>query len=131
MAETTSTPPHTLSIKVGEVQTDILMSFGRLNELAGLVSDINLLPTIDFDLATRTAVLAICLAPRDERGRRTDQDWCIPPELSVEAASAVLDWAKDHLMDFFIGRLEQHLVALKQNDARLTGLGASLSSSQP
>ena len=123
----TSPPPY-LDIKIGEEAVSLKMPFGRLNELAELIQSFERLPEIDFDARTRTRVLEICLAPRDARGRLTDPEWCIPPDLDVETAKTILDWAKDHLSDFLLGRLEQHLAALKANGERLTGVGSSLSS---
>jgi len=120
-------PPH-LDIKLGEEPVSIKMYFGRLNELAEMVGAFERLPEIDFNGAVRSKVLEICLAPRGERGRLTDPDWSIPPELDIAAAKAVLDWVKEHLSDFMLGRLEQHLAALQRNSEKLTAVGSSLSS---
>lgn len=123
---TTSSPAPTISIKIGDQPREVTMYFGRLDELAEVVGSFERLPEMDFDARTRRAVLEICLAPRDERGRRTEADWSIPPELSIEDAEAILDFSKEHLADFFLGRLEKHLRSLQANGERLTGVGSSL-----
>ncbi|GJD32830.1 hypothetical protein PMNALOAF_4109 [Methylobacterium adhaesivum] len=127
----TSSPAPTLNIKIGSKSTEVTMFFGRLNELAELVGSFERLPEVDFHAPTRTAVLDILLSPRDERGRRTDPEWIIPPDLSIEDAEAALDFAKEHLADFFLGRLEKHLASLQTNGQRLTGVGSSLNGLAP
>lgn len=123
---TSTSPVPNLNIKVGEKPHNVTMYFGRLDELAGVVGSFERLPEVDFHAPTRQAVLDICLSPRDERGRRIETDWCIPPELSIADGEAVLDFAKEHLADFFLGRLEKHLRSLQANGERLTGVGSSL-----
>ncbi|MFE1603001.1 hypothetical protein [Methylobacterium sp. ID0610] len=128
MQKSSSTSPApSITVNVGDKPTEILMSFGRLNELAELVGGMERLPEIDFNPNTSAATLEICLAPRDERGRRTDAEWFIPTDLSVPDAEAVLDFVKEHLSDFFLRRLEKHLDGLQTNGARLTAVGSSLS----
>ncbi|KMO20361.1 hypothetical protein [Methylobacterium indicum] len=99
----TTSPAPSITINVGDKPTEILMSFGRLNELAELVGAMERLPEIDLNPSTSASALEICLAPRDERGRRTDAEWFIPPDLSVQDGCAILDFAKEHLADFFSG----------------------------
>ncbi|SEP40681.1 hypothetical protein SAMN04487843_11614 [Methylobacterium sp. ap11] len=125
---TATAPAPTLDVNIGDKSHQVLMSFGMLNELAELVGSIEQLPAIDFDTHTRTTTLEVCLASRDERGRR-DPEWFLPPALTVEAAEAVLDFAKEHLFDFFVGRLEKHLSSLQANGTRLKAVGSSLSGS--
>lgn len=126
---TASSPVPTISIKIGGEPHEVTMYFGRLNELAEVVGSFERLPEVDFHAPTREAVLDICLAPRDERGRRIDGETAggILHRLTVEDGEAVLDFAKEHLSDFFLGRLEKHLLSLQANGDRLTGVGSSLS----
>ncbi|GJE81068.1 hypothetical protein CJNNKLLH_2410 [Methylorubrum thiocyanatum] len=102
------------------------MYFGRLDELAKLVGSFERLPDVDFDAATRQAVMDICLAPRDVRGRRIEDESVNLHQLSVEDGEAVLDFVKDHLSDFFLGRLEKHLRSLAANGERLKDVGSSM-----
>jgi hypothetical protein len=126
-----TSPAPTLNIKIGDKSTDVTMFFGRLNELAEVVGSFERLPEVDFHAPTRTAVLDILLSSRDERGRRIDGETVNLHELAVDDAEAALDFAKEHLADFFIGRLEKHLASLQTNSHRLTGVGSSLSGLVP
>lgn len=126
-----NSPHPTLNIKIGDKSTDVTMFFGRLHELAEVVGSFERLAEVDFHFPTRTAVLDILLSPRDERGRCTDPEWSIPMDLSIEDAEAALDFAKEHLADFFLGRLEKHLVTIKASGERLTAVGSSLSGLVP
>ena len=128
---TSISPAPTININIGDQPHEVTMFFGRLDELAEVVGNFERLPEVDFHAPTRRAVLDICLAPRDERGRRTDTEWSLPPEMSIEDGEAVLDFAKEHLVDFFIGRLEKHLRSLQANGERLAGVSSSLSGSTP
>lgn len=122
---TTSLAP-TINIKIGDKPHELTMYFGRLDELAEVVGSFERLPEVDFHAPTRQAVLDICLAPRDERGRRIEGETVNLHQLTVEDGEAVLDFAKEHLSDFFLGRLEKHLRSLQANGERLTGVGSSL-----
>lgn len=123
---TVPSPVPTVGIKIGDKPIEVTMYFGRLDELAKLVGSFERLPDVDFDAPTRQAVMDICLAPRDERGRRIEGETVNLHQISVEDGEAVLDFVKDHLSDFFLGRLEKHLRSLQANGERLTGVGSSL-----
>lgn len=123
---TTPSPVPTINIKIGEQPVEVTMYFGRLDELAEVVGSFERLPDVDFHAPTRQAVMDICLAPRDERGRRIEGESVNLHQLSVEDGEAVLDFVKDHLSDFFLGRLEKHLRGLQANGERLTAVGSSL-----
>ena len=123
---TVPSPVSTVGIKIGDKPIEVTMYFGRLDELAKLVGSFERLPDVDFDAPTRQAVMDICLAPRDERGRRIEGETVNLHQISVEDGEAVLDFVKDHLSDFFLGRLEKHLRSLQANGERLTGVGSSL-----
>lgn len=126
-----SFPASTLNIKIGDKSTEVIMVFGRLNELAEVVGSFERLPEVDFHFPTRTAVLDILLSPRDERGRRIEGEAVNLHELTVEDAEAALDFAKSALTDFFLGRLEKHLVTIKNSGERLTAVGSSLNGLVP
>ncbi|MFY9290383.1 MAG: hypothetical protein WAP03_06785 [Methylorubrum rhodinum] len=123
---TASAPTPSINIKIGEQPVEVTMYFGRLDELAEVVGSFERLPDVDFHAPTRQAVLDICLAPRDERGRRIEGEGVNLHQLTVEDGEAVLDFVKDHLSDFFLGRLEKHLRSLQANGDRLMGVGSSL-----
>ena len=126
-----NSPAPTLNIKIGDKPVEVTMFFGRLNELAELVQSFERLPDVDFDAPTRIAAVEICLVPRDERGRRIEGEGVNLHEVTVEDGEAVLDFVKDHLTDFFLGRLEKHLATIKNSGERLTGVGSSLSGLVP
>lgn len=126
-----NSPAPTLSIKIGDKSTDVTIFFGRLHELAEVVGSFERLPEVDFNFPTRSAVLDILLSPRDERGRRIEGEAVNLHELTIEDAEAALDFAKDHLADFFLGRLEKHLATIKNSGERLTDVGSSLNGLVP
>lgn len=122
-------PAPSIAIKIGDETREITMFFGRLHELAEVVQVFERLPEVDFHAPTREAVMDICLAPRDERGQRIEGETAagLLYQLAIEDGEAVLDFAKEHLADFFLGRLEKQLLSLQANGQRLTGVGSSLS----
>lgn len=122
-------PTPSITIKMGDTSREVLMSFGLLSELAELVRAYELLPEVDFNSATRTAVVDLCLAPRDDRGRRTDAEPVDLYQLSIEDGAAVLDFAKEHLSDFFLGRLEKQLRSVQGSADRLRAVGSLLNGS--
>jgi hypothetical protein len=124
-----TSPVPSINIKVDDKTHEVTMYFGRLHELAEVVQAYELLPEVDFNPTIRAAVLDICLSPRDERGRRIEGDSVNLHQLTVEDGEAVLDFAKEHLSDFFLGRLEWQLRAVQGSAERLTAVGSLLSGS--
>jgi hypothetical protein len=123
----TNFPTPSITIKLGDETCEITMFFGLLHELAELVEVYERTPDMDFDASTRAAVLEIILSPRDERGRRIEGETVNFFLLSIDDAKAVLNWAKAHVTDFFLDRLEKHLAVLQANGERLMNVGSSLS----
>jgi hypothetical protein len=107
---------------------EILMSYGLLNELTKLAGDPNKAATLDLDPDLAMQVLLTVLTPRTTSGKPEDFDM---PELTPDEAYKVFDWAKAHLLDFFMKRLQSSLGAIEGRKADLEKLGSLLSGLAP
>lgn len=105
--------------------TEITMSFGLLNELAKLVGSVERLSALDFDFDLTVEALTACLAPRTPKGRR-DPEYVIPVDLKPLDAEKIVDWAKSHILEFFLRRLEANLSQLETSRDRLKAVGSLL-----
>lgn len=120
-----SKPDAFLTVSVGqEDERELFMSFGLLNESVRLVGDLNRVAAIGLNPDLSVAILTAVLAVRDAKGRVKDD--FVLPEMSPETAEAILDWVKEHVLDFFIRRLRKTLTLVDQNAEELKAIGSSL-----
>ena len=112
------------------VEGEVTMTFGLLNELARITGDINRIGIIDIDPDLAESVLSAVLVDRDPRGKPKEaKDWQ-HPDLPPDQASAVFDWVKEHLFDFFLQRLQNTADLMARNKERMAPIGSFLGSSK-
>lgn len=103
----------------------VFMSFGLLNDLVRIVGDVNRIAAIGLDPDLSEEVIFACLAPRDARGRITDGSF-EPPNLPMQDAEAIMDFVSEHLLDFFMRRLQKTLAAAEKNKGQMEQLASLL-----
>lgn len=116
-----------LSITYQGVERELFMSYGLLNELAKLVQSPEIAPSISLDEHLREEVLKACLAERKPSGKVLkaveDMD---DLEVSVEDIEAILDWATENVLSFFVRSLGKMVKRVEANKDVLEGLKSSL-----
>jgi len=110
------------TIQVGGEDHDIKMSFGLLNNLCRKAGDIDGAAMVALDQDLRDAFLVELLSPRDPRGKIKEP--IEPFELDVEVQSVLdlIDWAGNHVMDFFLKGLERTKALQDRNMDRIKAL---------
>lgn len=110
------------TIQVGGEGRDIKMSFGLLNSLCRKAGDIDGAAMVALDQDLREAFLVELLSPRDARGKIKES--IDPLELDVEVQSVLdlIDWAGNHVMDFFLMGLERTKALQDRNMDRIKAL---------
>lgn len=115
---------------VSEERT-LFMSFGLLNELCSLIGSPERISFIDSDADMASQVVMTVLIPRHPSGKPTISlsDYS-PPGVSMATAETILDWVKEHVLNFFCRRIEANLKLLGANKDRLKEIGLSVTGLQ-
>ena len=120
-----------LNITYQGVDRELFMSYGLLNELAKLVGSPEIAPSISLDEFLREEVLKACLAERKPTGKVlkhvADMD---DLDVSVEDIEAILDWATENVLSFFVRSLGKMVQRVESNKDVLEGLKSSLAGLQ-
>lgn len=126
-------PPSHLRVEIDGKVREFYMSFGLTNEIAHLVGGVEGIPDLSFNQTTAMAALELILAPRDKRGNiirpAEDEDPIVPYNLDPEAAEAILDWAGNHALDFFVRQFAKQAARFATKAGKLAEVGSSLTSS--
>lgn len=109
----------TFQIEVDGEKREIFMSYGLLNMLATYVQDVENLLQIGLDPITHANVALVLLAPRDKRNRpqlvSKNEDGeevafdLFEVSVSRDDVNDLVDWAGDHLSDFFMKGMRQSM----------------------
>ena len=110
------------TIKVNGKEQDVKMTFGLLNNLCRKVGDIDGAATIMMDQALREGVLIELLSIRDRSGKITEDIDLNTLEIDMDAAFELLDWAQEHVLDFFLKGLERAKALQDRNLTRIRAL---------
>jgi hypothetical protein len=125
-------PQARITLDVGGTQRTVFMSFGLLNEIAALVQSPENVPELSFNSTVSTAALHLMLAPRDKRGNilpEKEDEPAVPLDLDPDTAEQLLDWAGEHVLDFFVRRLAKSAQLYATRADKLAAAGSSLTSS--
>ena len=112
----------TFSIKINGKERDVKMSFGLLNILCQKVGDLDGAATIAMDQSLREGVLIELLSDRDTRGRISEEFDLFTADMNPDDVVALLDWAGEHVLDFFLKGLERAKKLQERNMPRLKAL---------
>ena len=110
------------TIKVNGKEQDVKMTFGLLNNLCRKVGDIDGAATIMMDQVLREGVLVELLSPRDRTGKITEEIDLNTLEIDMDAVVELLDWAQEHVLDFFLKGLERAKALQDRNLTRIRAL---------
>lgn len=125
-------PPARITLDVAGTERTVFMSFGLLNEIAALVQSPENVPELSFNATVSTAALHLMLAPRDKRGNilpEKEDEPAVPLDLDPDTAERLLDWAGEHILDFFVRRLAKSATLFATRADQLAAAGSSLTSS--
>lgn len=117
-----------LSITFEGNERELFMSYGLLNELAKLVGSPEVAPSISLDEHLREEVLKACLADRKPNSGKViapvaDMD---DLDITISDIEAVLDWATENVLGFFVRSLGKMVKRVESNKDVLEGLKSSL-----
>lgn len=113
--EKTLSPRHSLTYLDGEEQ-EVVMTFGLLNLLSGMVRDVSSVPFIMLEPELRHQLMIALLSPRDAQGKIVDEYNAYQQPVSLEEAQALLVWVSEHLTDFFLKAVTQYRQILERVD---------------
>jgi len=97
----------TLSIKLNDKKTELLMTFGLLNKLTTIIGSENALATVALMPDTCMAVLRTCLTKRGRAGALEEGFDIDDIDISQDDVLKVTQWASEHVVDFFLKATEQ------------------------
>lgn len=123
--------PDKLSITFEGTSRELFMSYGLLNELTGIVSSPEIVPQISLYKELREEVLGACLAERKPSGKVTKKiDDMDDIDMSIEDVEAVIDWASEAILSFFVRSLGKMAKQAEANKDVFAGLKSSLAGLQ-
>lgn len=106
---------------------EIVMTFGLLNELSAIVQDPTRIGAMDLDPEIRAKVLDSIFAERTKSGRRKEPAVDIEDlDIPYTEFEKALDWAKEHVMGFFMRRMESTAKVADQTKERMKKVESSL-----
>ena len=110
-------PEKTITLKVGDTEREVVMSYGLQDQLLRLIPDTNMIGNAYTDHDTRNSIIEQVLADRTKSGKivvkRSFDDY----EIELEEVEKLLGWVVDHLTAFFvrvINQLEARIVAMPE-----------------
>ncbi len=112
----------TFDIVVNGSEKQIKMTFGLLNILCRAVGDVDSAATVNFDPVLRHTFLVEMLSDRDAKGKIKEAIDVDTLDLDVDAASDLIAWAGDHVLDFFLKGLEKTKALQERHQNRIKAL---------
>ena len=110
------------TIKVDGKERDIKMTFGLLNTLCRRVGDIDGASQMTIDQVLRDVVLVELLSDRDKNGKIIAEVDIDTLDLDLDELINLLDWAGEHVLDFFLKGLEKTKSLQDRNMNRIKAL---------
>ena len=110
------------TIKIDGKERDVKMTFGLLNALCRAVGDIDGATQMTMDQNLRDAVLVELLSERDKAGKITSNINLAEMDVSIDDVVDLLDWAGNHVLDFFLKGLERAKSLQDRNLLRIKAL---------
>lgn len=93
---------------------EIKMTYGLLQRLASRFSDLGQVENLSLDSNLQNDLINEVLAERDENGhiKNPDKDYSL--DLPLSEGEKIMNWISEHIIDFFISRLQAQTEAAKQ-----------------
>lgn len=109
-------------LKLNGKDHEIFMSFGLLDEITGLVGDMEQLPLLTLDRDTRSKMLELLLSERDEDGAIKTKFNPRKSDLTPEQINELGAWVSEHVLNFFLTALEGSATLGEKNKDRVQKL---------
>lgn len=93
---------------------EIKMSYGLLQKLASRFNDLGQVENLSLDSNLQNDLINEVLAERDDHGLPKDPGKDYSLELSISEGEKLMNWISEHIIDFFISRLQAQTEAAKQ-----------------
>lgn len=119
----------TCTIKVGEDERELFMSYNLLRHLSSMFGAIQDLPMMASDVSLHAQFIGKILAGPELKYDETKLDDEIFEQIPLDDVDKMTNWAVEHVTDFFLKRAESLLGAMTKNQDRIEK--ASSVSSQP
>lgn len=114
-----------IGITINGKHEEIFMSYGLLNHLSIVVGEVNNITSIGLDPELREGVLKCLLSERTKTGKIKTERSAEDVDISLEDVENLIDWAAEHLVDFFLRRATKSKALF---DKRMTELESLMSS---
>jgi len=121
--------PNTLTVTLNGEKHTLLMTYGLLNSLATQVSDVEDVTNLGFSAESRTATLIAVLTRKGKTGCFDEVDLDVIEE--IDEIDKVLDWASDHVFNFFMRRLRKAQEGLTKLSIETEEMAGSLEQLTP
>jgi len=114
-----------LTVSINGEDRELFMSYGLLNELSRILGSIESIADAAMDPVVRDEVLIACLSERSKTGKLINRVDIDDLGFSVDTAGAIIEWASEHVLDFFMKRVESANRLAEKQAARIKGLTPS------
>lgn len=123
-------PAEHIDVRIGGKATTIFMSFGMRRALVAALGSMEHIDRILIDADLGDRLMAVALQERDKAGKITTPKELDDIEISLADADALLNWISEHLLDFFMKRLESTKAVGDKFGPMLLNLMASMTGSE-
>lgn len=96
----------TLVVRLDGREVTLMMTFGLLDRLVGLMGPAQDLATVGLEDTLRGRIIREVLSKRGRAGVLEGEVDLDALDLGVDDAMRIVDWAVEHALDFFLRRLE-------------------------
>lgn len=116
------------SINIDDTEREIFMSFALVSELASVVGGPENIGHMHLDPVMRDTTLILLLSERSKGGRVTKELENIGDvEASINDLENLLDWASQHVLDFFLRSIQRGTKIANNNKEKMEQLASTLS----
>lgn len=115
----------TITVKVNGNDREFFMPFGLLSAAAKVCKDIDTLGLVLMDAELSDDLLKVVLAERTKTGKLMKEVDLDEIEIDPKDATKLMTWAADHVLDFFIAKLETVTSLTKKYEPRVKILQSS------
>jgi len=113
---------HTFELTVNGEPKKVTMFYGLLDLICKICGDMEGVFFLGVDHSLREEALIALLSERDQTGKITTQFNAFSSEASPDDINALLAWAGDHALDFFVKSAEKAKASGSRVEPRLTAL---------
>ncbi len=116
MSEENVRPNDTIVVKVNKEPREIFMSSGLLRNIILLSGDISEFQQVYMDFALQNSIMIEMLRPRTEHGNAITEPSIDDFEMSVEDGNRLIDWAVEHILNFFVDTTQRAMLVAQKNE---------------